>query len=103
MTLYLAGPMTGYPDWNFPAFHAAAERLRDKGHAVLNPAENFGGDPTRPRADYMRLDLAHLLAAEGVAVLPGWERSRGASLEVAVARELGLPVVDAETLEPVRA
>ena len=39
MRIYIAGPMTGKKDHNFPAFEAAAKRLRDKGHFVINPAE----------------------------------------------------------------
>ena len=38
MKLYLAGPMTGIKDLNFPAFHAEASRLRALGHIVVNPA-----------------------------------------------------------------
>ncbi|WP_371807265.1 DUF4406 domain-containing protein [Pseudomonas sp. KK4] len=33
-----------------------------------------------------------------VAVLPGWENSKGARLEVHIARELGMPVVNAHDL-----
>ena len=39
MIIYIAGPMTGRPDLNFPAFHAAATTLRDAGFDVVNPAE----------------------------------------------------------------
>lgn len=41
--LYLAGPMTGLPDFNYPAFHAAAAAWRAAGWTVANPAENFNG------------------------------------------------------------
>jgi hypothetical protein len=99
--LYLSGPMTGRPGFNYPAFHDAAARLRGAGHEVFNPAESFGGDTSLPRDVYMRHDLEQLLQVEAVAVLPGWEASHGATLEVRVAHELGLPVVDADTLEPV--
>ena len=37
--IYLSGAMTGYPDLNFPAFHAAAKALRERGLVVVNPAE----------------------------------------------------------------
>lgn len=39
MKIYLAGPMRGIPEFNFPAFHAMACRLRAEGNVVFNPAE----------------------------------------------------------------
>lgn len=100
MRIYLAGPMTGLPDFNFPAFNAAAARLRELGHDVVSPAENEGGDTSHPWSYYMRQDLHHVLSVEAIAVLPGWQRSRGATLEVSVATALELPILDAETLLP---
>ncbi|POB12318.1 DUF4406 domain-containing protein [Sulfobacillus sp. hq2] len=92
MRLYLAGPMTGYPDYNYPAFFAAADALRHAGYTILNPAD-IGLHPTWTWADYMRVGLDTLTThAEAVAVLPGWEASRGARLEVRLARRLGLRV-----------
>lgn len=108
---YLAGPMRGYPEYNFPAFYAAAKSLRDRGIEVWSPAENDvhadGFDPTKdtaqPMVHYMKRDLPAVLDADFVAVLPGWERSQGASLEVHVARTCGIPVRDAATLAEVSA
>lgn len=93
--VYISGPMTGLPEFNFPAFNEAARFLRGVGHTVINPAENFGGDTTLSWTDYIRKDIADILTVEGVAVLPGWEESRGARLEVSIARALGLPVFEA--------
>lgn len=98
--IYIAGPMSGYPDCNFAAFHAAAQRLAAAGWTVFNPAENFGGRKDLPREAYLRLDLATLTQCDALALLPGWEESRGAKLEYLVARELGCEVVDAVTLQP---
>jgi len=98
--IYLAGPMSGYPDCNFQAFHVAAERLAAAGWAVFNPAENFGGRKDLPRAEYLRLDLAMLTQCDAIALLPGWEESRGAKLEYLVACELGCEAIDAVTLQP---
>lgn len=93
MTLaYVSGPMTGYPHHNLPAFRAAVANLRAVGYDVLNPARH-GADPAKTWADYLRDDLADVLRAELVVVLPGWECSRGAALGVYVAQQLGVPVV----------
>jgi hypothetical protein len=92
--VYISGPMTGMPGFNYAAFNELAAELRERGYVVLNPAENFGGETDRPRADYMRLDIQHVLDADEVIVLDGWEGSRGAALEVKVALEVGIPVYD---------
>jgi hypothetical protein len=99
--VYIAGPMTGLPDYNYPAFHAAAKRLREQGHEVENPAESFGGDQSLPWQRYLRSAIIQVCICDAVAVLPGWQQSKGATLETHIARSLGMPVLDAETLEPV--
>lgn len=96
-TIYIAGPMTGIEGHNFPAFNRAAERWRATGWQVENPAENFGGREDLPRAVYMREDFLRLLRSDAVAMLQGWRESKGATLEYAIARELAIPVYDAET------
>ncbi|MDF8363317.1 MULTISPECIES: DUF4406 domain-containing protein [Achromobacter] len=93
--VYLAGPMTGKADHNFPAFHAAAERLRAFGLDVVNPADH-GVVDGMGWADYMRWDIVKLAGCHSVYVLPGWEKSKGASLEVAIARALGMPLFTVE-------
>jgi hypothetical protein len=84
--------MTGLPEFNYPAFHAAADQLRARGYKILNPAENKPAQDSPTWADWMRLALAQVLAADGLAMLPGWENSRGAQVESFVARALGLEV-----------
>jgi len=90
--LYLAGPMAGHADHNFALFNRVARLLRDQGYQVFNPAENKDGGVRRSRAFYMRRDLPALMESDEVVVLPGWEQSRGASLEVWMAIDLDLPV-----------
>jgi nucleoside 2-deoxyribosyltransferase len=98
--IYIAGPMTGRPDFNFPAFHAAAARLRRAGWQVVNPAENFGGRTDLPRATYLRADIVLLAQCDAIALLPGWDGSAGATLEAIIAVELGLRFIDAATCDP---
>lgn len=96
--LYLAGPMAGRAEHNFPLFNQIARLLRDKGYHVFNPAENNDGGVRRPRAFYMRLDIPALLASQAMVLLPGWQESRGASLEVWLASDLDLPIYRYEIL-----
>jgi hypothetical protein len=91
MKLYIAGPMTGLPDLNFPAFHAQAAQLRAQGHEVVNPAE-LNPDPSIAWAVCMLRDLEELSRCEGIVMLPGWEQSPGAQIERLWAGRLGLHV-----------
>ncbi len=92
MRIYIAGPMTGIPEFNFPAFHAAAAALRSMGHEAINPAEVVT-DTTTSWAECMRRDIPALLTCEAVVTLDGWEKSKGANLEIHIARALGMPVM----------
>lgn len=113
MRVYLAGPMTGHPGLNFAAFADATVELRARGYDVWSPAEAdlaAGLDPDetvmeapRPLAEYLVDDLAEVCRSEAVVVLPGWEASRGARIEVGVARGLGLPVLAYPSLDSVPA
>lgn len=90
--IYIAGPMTGLPDFNYPAFNAEAARLRALGFHVENPAEN-PAPPCGSWAGYMRLAIAQLVTCDAICLLPGWSASRGASIEHDLAVHLGLAVM----------
>ena len=92
MQIYIAGPMTGYPDHNFPAFHAAAKSIRDEGFSVINPAE-ICPELGKPWEYYMRRDLTEMLKCDVIYLLKGWDKSKGALLEKHVAEALGMAVI----------
>jgi nucleoside 2-deoxyribosyltransferase len=97
--VYIAGPMTGLPEWNFPAFLKAAAEWRAAGWEVLNPAEAFGGDTERPYREYVEHDIELLQSCDAIAMLRGWdsEGARGSVWEWAVARKLlGIPTFEAD-------
>lgn len=101
--LYLAGPMTGIPQFNFPAFMAAQKDLEERGYEIINPADldlkdlnttamsSTDGKITAEGVDgytfgdFLARDvkiIADLVG--GVVCLPNWENSKGARLEVYV-------------------
>lgn len=87
--LYVSGPMVGYPDLNRAAFNEAANKLQRAGFNTLNPLDNgLPGD--LEWSDYLRADIKMVCDATAIALLPGWEASRGARLEVATAHGLGM-------------
>lgn len=100
MRLYLSGPISHGAtlddqavEQNVAAFHEAAKRLRDASYHVSNPieiTEHLSLDESWET--FMRLDLAAMLECQGVALLPYWQRSRGARLEQHLALELALEV-----------
>lgn len=91
MRVYISGPMTGCPHLNRDAFNAAEDALRLVGYDPINPSSN--GLPDDASYDeHMRADLRMLLDADAVAVLPGWELSRGSQIETRLASDLGMPI-----------
>ncbi|OJX99513.1 MAG: hypothetical protein BGP07_03230 [Rhizobiales bacterium 63-22] len=96
--IYLSGPMTGLPDYNYPAFHVAADYLRSAGHAVFNPAEWWRGpvDEFPVRRAFARYAQFICLEADAVVMLPGWKNSKGACAELLLAINCGLGVYEME-------
>jgi hypothetical protein len=113
--VYLAGPMRGVPEFNYPTFASAAYKLRARGYTVFSPAEadikRLGRDVSAefPTGDAdafakkygitIRECLAEDIAwickeADEIAFLPGWQRSLGATAERAVAIALGLTIME---------
>src|SRR2546422_1769531 len=106
MKIYLAGPMRGIPNLNREAFVPWARRLREAGFTVFSPAEREEDEPqtvdflaeARVKGSPSRLAMSEELAwicmeADAVALMPGWEKSKGSIAEKAVAEALGLEVI----------
>lgn len=98
---YLAGPMRGYPLYNFPAFDAARDHLAANGFTVISPADLDRAKGFHPAHDdftkdclkeAVKRDVGALLKVDLVYVLPGFEDSTGVAAELALAKWLGLPI-----------
>lgn len=114
MKYYVAGPMTGLENYNWPAFEEAASLLRSRGNDVISPTEideEMGcvvvvRDPgvvghgivsveTTDTFDYetvLAKDLEAVKGCDGIYLLPGWESSKGANRELQQALRYGLIV-----------
>lgn len=102
--IYIAGPMTGYDDYNYPAFHDAFDHLNiiwgDR-YTVVSPAHDDQGRPVQPPATdatlgydhYLRTAIAKLIDCQAIYLLTGWQNSTGARLELKIAHALGMGIL----------
>ena len=89
---YLAGPMTGHVDYNYPAFNQAAAYYRAMGIDIVSPAELHGDDFSKTFDEYLAVDLAAIDTCGTIILLRGWQDSRGAKVELCSAIARGLDV-----------
>lgn len=113
-TYYVSGPMRGIPKFNFPMFDSCARWLRSRGWKAINPAdhdreidqfcevkpgfatgdESLNDDPNMHFQKLLGWDLQQISAhdCDGIVMLPGWDRSSGATHERYVAEACGKQV-----------
>lgn len=91
--VYIAGPMSGLPEYNRPAFNTEALHQQQKGHVVLNPAILPAG-LTEPQ--YMGICIEMVKIADEVIMLPNWVNSQGATAEFHYAMKCGKVIRQAE-------
>lgn len=108
-TVYIAGPMRGYPEFNFPAFDKAKDLGISLGYTVFSPADMDRADdpnevaklsPEQRQEMFALRDTKAIFDSTHVAMLPGWEKSRGARAEFFLAVWLSRTILDAQTFEP---
>lgn len=95
--------MSGIPEFNFPAFFRYEEQLKKEGWYVFNPAANdflrYGDDFQEHTERFnIRLTMCDDLYwichfADAIALIPGWENSKGVAVELALAKCLGLEIL----------
>lgn len=91
--VYIAGPMTGLPDYNRKAFSDAEDAIRCHCKDILNPARHPDG---WEHSRYMRHAVRDLLLSTVVVFLPGWQQSKGAKFERHMAEIMGLRILEVE-------
>jgi len=99
--IYISGPITGYEDFNEPAFTEAELKWQSAGWCVINPLKLGGVDLEKPWEWFMIVDLILLmLTADAIALLSRWDQSRGARIELIVAKMLGKKVYSSASMKP---
>lgn len=101
--IYIAGPMSGYPEFNFPKFYEVERTLQSEGWHVFNPANKEDEAEISKHISYDTGDASNLMKngfnfrgayswdvlkvieANAIYMLKGWEASPGATGEHAVA------------------
>lgn len=88
MIVYIAGPMTGYENFNREAFFEAEKKLRALGHEPRHTArlpDNWA------YMDYINFSLNVMRGCEAIYLLDGWEKSKGVTeYELPLAKKLNL-------------
>jgi hypothetical protein len=93
--IYIAGPMTGKPEWNYPKFFKIERELNNLGYQnILNPASNPKDPEKTPWSEFIQDALQMVIRSNALVFMDDWTQSRGARIEMAVARALGLPTFD---------
>lgn len=101
--VYIAGPMSGLPNFNFDAFDRAAEMLRARGVQVCNPAVHgrewlalhHGEEPNESQYLEILAECSERVRhCDKIYLLKGWQNSRGAKheLELALIRKMQIEV-----------
>ena len=93
-TVYLSGPMTGLPDYNRAAFNLRAEAFRAAGYTVNNPAEiSVTHETSKSYGFYFKRALRQLLNSDVLYVFGDITESKGALMELDVAKLAEMPIV----------
>lgn len=122
--LYIAGPMSGIKDFNFPAFKEIEDKLQSLRYETVNPANlnrdyvtsdfkynmdllkgvvklstsNYDNltkeDFKKIWAFFLKRDVAEMLTCDAVVVLDGWKRSEGAAFEVKTALTVKMKIYE---------
>lgn len=95
MVLYISGPMSGIENYNYPAFEKARSELIARGYIAISPHDHILHIENADKSwvGFMKRDLKIMLdECDAIVMLPNWEKSSGANVELSLAKSLNYPV-----------
>lgn len=94
LKIFIAGPMRGYPNYNFDKFDAYENLLKNRGIECVNPgriSRKFKEDEVNNDInvfnEMVRLQQEAEKTCNAILLLDGWQWSKGVKLEVKTAAE----------------
>lgn len=111
--VYLSGPITGIQNYNIAEFKKYEKKFKHLNFEVVNPHKLFSKEEVDEinkaydekkitfeeyHSYFMKRDIKEMMNCDFIAVLDGWEKSKGANIEVYIARNINMPIVSAITL-----
>lgn len=112
--IYICGPITGVKNDNVESFTKYATKFSQLGYDVVNPQElnhesaeamkMAGENQEKIHSEYMRTDIAELVKCDIIGLMyeQPWNLSKGCKMELSLALQLGLKIIDVETEKEVK-
>jgi len=101
MKIYIAGPVSGIPLYNLPAFQEARRLLESSGVECVIPHDIYQPSDSKCPAviwcEAMLKCLPALESCDAVFFLPGWELSPGSRREHAIAKVKNIPILSIDS------
>ena len=93
MIVYIAGKVSGIEIEARVLFKRAEIELLIQGHDVINQME-LEHDHDKTWQSYMRECISAMMKADALYLLPNWRESKGARIEVQLAHNLGIKILN---------
>lgn len=89
MKVYISGQITGNPSYKID-FQKAEEEMKEAGYDPVNPVTVYAEGCCSTYKEYIDRDLELLAGCDGIYMLRGWRKSKGARLEHQYAQTTGM-------------
>jgi len=90
--VYIAGKISGIEDYAYALFEEAEQKFIKKGYQVVNPMK-LPHNHDKTWESYMKDCVFELVGCDLIHPLPNWNDSRGARIEMQLAKELGIKII----------